>query len=392
MTQRHRKARGSLEQRAGSWYVRMPEQQADPQTGEVRRVRRRHYLGSTNDIRSEADARRAADAWLGRNQPWQLQHGESIGFAAYVEQFLEQHAALFRKASRRNYRTRLHKHLVPQFGGMPLWRISPAEIRPVLARLRAKGLRRSTLRGIRSTLLQVLRQARIDGYDAQEIERWLVKLPEEDIAEREQRFISEAELEQILAGSDFPWRALWAVLGLAGLRISEALGLTWQHVDLGDAPMLHIRQGAADGQLLPLKTKTSRADLPMDPRLAKILTAYSGVWRPNAAGLLFATSTGRPKSYRDVRLYQLLPLLKRLGLPPAGFHAFRHGLPRRLFAAGCSASVVQRLLRHGSMRMTENYTHATAEDLRAAINSAANGRIRAPNGPHGNHAAQEIQP
>lgn len=391
MKQRQRKARGSIELRCGKWFLRLPVLEVDQASGEVVRSRTRIELGSEVEIRSETDARRAADAWLGRNQPWQLQRGESIGFSAYAEHFLEKHAALFRRSSRRSFGVRLRNHLVPELGAKPLWRISPAVIREVLARRRASGLRRSTLGGIRAVLLQVLRQARRDGYDVQQIEPWLVRLPAEDIAEREQRFISSDELDQILAAGEDPWRALWAVMGLAGLRISEALGLAWRHIDLEGAPIIRVRQGASGGELLPLKTKTSRADLPADPRLVEILREYRAVWPPNDAGLLFATRTGKPRDYSDVLRYRWRPLLKRLGLPPAGFHALRHGLPRRLFAAGNSAQVVKALMRHSSLKTTETYSHHTTEDLRAAMNAASErkGPHPRPTVPQLDHAAQE---
>jgi integrase len=392
--QRQRKARGSIELRCGKWFLRLPVLELDQATGEVVRSRTRIELGSDVEIRSKSDARRAADGWLGRNQPYQLQRGESIGFAAYAEQFLEKHAALFRRSSRRSFRVRLRNHLVPELGAMPLWRISPAVIREILARRRATGLRRSTLGGIRAVLLQVLRQARRDGYDVQQIEPWLVRLPAEDIAEREQRFIGAAELDQILAASENPWRALWAVMGLAGLRISEALGLSWRHIEFEGSPVIRVRQGASGGELLPLKTKTSRADLPADPRLVAILREYRAVWQPNDAELLFATRTGQPLDYSDVRRYRLKPLLKRLGLPPAGFHAFRHGLPRRLFAAGHSAQVVKALMRHSNLKTTETYSHHTTEDLRAAMNAGYERKAAhpCPTVPQPEHTALENKP
>lgn len=373
-----RKRRGSIERRSGCWFLRVPVDRPT-EDGALVRTRVRIELGSATEIRSEAAARRLADAWLARNQPGQQQTGESIGFASYAERFLEEHAANYRASTRRHYRAIVRGHLVPQLGDLVLWRVGLAEIRAVLARGRAADLRRSTLQGHRAVLLQLLKQARADGFDAQQIDPKLVRLPREDIAEREQRHISTAELTRILAASEFPWRALWAVMGLAGLRISEALGLAWVHLDLDEPPLMRVRQGAAAGQLLPLKTKTSRAALPLLPELAKLLCEYRLVWRHNTEGLLFATRSGRPLAQEDVRRHQWNPLLARLAIPHAGFHALRHGLPRRLFAAGCSASVVRQLMRHGSLAITERYIHTTAEDLRAAINAASN---RAPPRPN----------
>lgn len=372
MSKRQRKSRGSLELRAGHWWLRPKVSRVDAATGEISTSRPRIKLGAAHELRSEAEARRAADAWLSRNQPWQHQTGQRIGFADYAERFLEQHAANFRSSSRRHYEAVIRRHLVRELGGLPLWAIGAEDIRNALSRRRSTGLGLGTLQGIRSVLLQILRKARAEGFDVQPIDPVLVRLPRAEVAERDQRFISAEELGRVLAASAWPWRALWAVMGLAGLRISEALGLTWDRlVTEGEAPLLRVRQGASGGRLLPLKTKTSRADLPLDPDLARLLRDYRNSWRPNPGGLLFATRSGRPMSANDIRRRQWLPLLKHLGMAHAGFHALRHGLPRRQFAAGMSAQVVQKLMRHGSLAITERYLHSTAEDLRAAMESAA---------------------
>ena len=43
---------------------------------------------------------------------------------------------------------------------------------------------------------------------------------------------TDAEFAAIVAGAAFPQKALYALLGYTGLRINEALALTWRHVDL----------------------------------------------------------------------------------------------------------------------------------------------------------------
>lgn len=358
-----RKRRGTVVQRSDAWWLRI-------RTDGARRPWIR--LGDLQELRSEAAARRAADAWISRNLPELLSTGASAPAAQYFEAWLRTHAAHLRASTRRRYTTAVRRHLVPELGSMPLARIDVPAIRTALANCRRRCAR-ATVMGIRAVLLQVLRQARIDGFDALEINPRLVRLPATVETEREPRHITAADLARILEACDFPHRAAYAVMGLAGLRCSEALALTWEHVRAdAEKPVMHIRQSTQRGELLPLKTKTSRATLPLLPELAAILRDYRAIWRPNAAGLLFATAGGRPWSADALRSRHWAPLLKSLGIPHAGLHSLRHGLPRRLFAAGVSANSVRLLMRHASLRQTEAYTHSTADDLRAAIDRVSN--------------------
>jgi integrase len=379
MMRRTRKQRGTVELRNGTWTARVRQERIDPSTGAISRPRLRITLGTDAELRTQAAATRALVAWLARNQPEQLQVGAAVLFAIYCEHYIEIVVALFRASARARYRSMIRHHLIPAFGLLPLARVDTAAIKAFLARMATAGKRRSTVMGARAILLQILRQARAEGFDAQTIEPRLVRLPKDDTAEREPRHIADDELQQILTSSEMPWRALYAVLGLLGLRIAEGLGLAWHHlVDLdGAAPLALIRQSTALGHLLPLKTRTSRADLPLPPELVVILRAYRTVWRPNPAGLLFATRSGSPQRADNLRARQLHPLLDRLGIPRAGWHSFRHGAPRRLFARGVSAETVRRLMRHASLQQTQRYSHATAEDLRAAVTASAQ-RLQPP--------------
>lgn len=364
-----RKARGSVELRGDHWFLRIRA------TGNGATSRRRIPLGHATEIRSEVAARRVADAWLARRHPEQLSTGDQVLAGDYFERFLRLHVALLRKSSQKHHRAVIREHLMPRWASTPLHAIGTAELQALIADLTAQGLARATILAVRTKILHILSHARLNGFDAQVIAAKLVRVPKQDVAERERRNISPDELERILTASEHPWRALWAVMGYLGLRVSEALALTWRHLDIESVePLASIRQSTSDGEIFPLKTKTSRADLPIPDELVAILADYKAVWQPNAAGLLFATRSGAPQRAEDVRREQLLPLLKRLQLPHAGFHAFRHGLPRRLFEAGNSASVVQQLMRHGSLQMTERYTHTKASDLRAAQRAASEKR------------------
>lgn len=364
--------RGHIELVGPTWWLRVRERVVDPATGEIRQVSRRTRIGSKFEYRSRVTARAAADEWLARLNPDVLAAGPELLAVAYFEEFIRTRLPLMRTSSQRRYRYIIRRRLTPEFRGKRLHEINGAAIRTMIARL-APELSRATVGSIRAVLLQILRQAIGDGYGACRINSRDVPLPKVSSAERLLRAIADPELERILVACDWPWKALWAVMGFAGLRVGEALGLTWEHVDL-ERRVLRIRQNCVAGQLLALKTRSSRADLPMLERLVAILTEYANHWRPNTAGLLFATAKGTPLASDDVRRRQLHPLLRRLSLPAAGCHAFRHGLPQRLDAIGMSPAAIQRLLRHQSLAMTEKYLHLGTDEFAAAI-AEANARL-----------------
>ncbi len=354
MSQRSR--RGSVECIGPTWWGRLPSSD--------RRIR----LGSRTDLRSKAQAYAALERHLELLHPDTLEPGPTVRASAYFERFLEVHAALYRPTTRRRFRSVVNNYLTA-FAGKRLAEVDTAAVQALIAGL-AANRSRGTVQSVRNTLLQMLRQARRDGFAVHRIATADLRLPSEARPERRARWISTRELHQILEASGWPWKALWATLGFAGLRIGEGLGLCWAHINF-DARELSLRQACVAGELVPLKTRTSRADLPMVPQLEAILREYRNVWTANPLDLLFASRRGTPLRSDDVRSRRLHPLLEELHIPKGGTHAFRHGLPSRLIGAGCSPSVIQSFMRHANAAETQRYTHIAGRDLRDAIEAAA---------------------
>jgi integrase len=364
---------GHIELIGPTWFLRIRVRKVDLETGEIITKPQRISLGSKSEIRSEASARKVADRWLAAQNPESLESGVRVTCVEYFEHFIAVHVALMRKSSRRRYRSTIRHHLVPEFADELLDAVDVARVQRYVSAIAHKHAR-STIKTIVATLLQILVQARREKFSVHRFERNGIKIPRESEA-REQRHISNDELEQLIASGPLKWRALWAVMGYAGLRCSEALGLTWQNIDL-DAGVIHVRQGAVLGELQLPKTRTSRADVPILPELDAVLRAYRAVVG-TPQGLLFANRKGGPLRADNVRLRKLRPMLKSLGLKHAGMHAFRHGLPGRLNGFGVSPGVVQKVMRHASLAQTETYLHVATDDVHAAID-AARGRQSRP--------------
>lgn len=153
--------------------------------------------------------------------------------------------------------------------------------------------------------------------------------------------------------------ALFTLLYGAGLRISEALSLTW-----GEAPL---------GETLRIRGKGGKSrDVPVVAAVSKAIEAYRAL-APfgGAAGdpLFFAARGGA----LSPRLAQRAMEGRRraLSLPDSATpHALRHAFATHLLAAGGDLRAIQELLGHASIAATQRYTKVDAERLLSVYEQA----------------------
>jgi integrase len=116
-----------------------------------------------------------------------------------------------------------------------------------------------------------------------------------------------------------------------------------------------------------VKSRKGNRRFPISAALVERLCGYLKNLRPNSLGLLFATKTGTPWDHSLVRKRKFHPLLKKLGIPQCGFHAFRHGNATLLDQIGAPMAVRLNRLGHAEAQTTMGYTHAvTADERRTA--------------------------
>ncbi len=169
------------------------------------------------------------------------------------------------------------------------------------------------------------------------------------------------------AGED---RADWvlardaAVLTLlygAGLRISEALGLT-----RADAPI-----DGQDSLTVTGKGRKTRT-LPIIPPIGRAIVAYLAlcpIALPNE-GPLFVGVRGGPLSPRIIQL-AVEQLRGALGLPASATpHALRHSFATHLLGRGGDLRSIQELLGHASLSTTQVYTAVDSKRLIEAYRAA----------------------
>jgi integrase len=188
-------------------------------------------------------------------------------------------------------------------------------------------------------------------------------------------------VEAILAAMPEHWRAFFMLLVQTGVRIGELLGLTWQHVHLGDDPDILVAEQVYRGQRKRLKTDASMARVPLSPAMASWLAEL----RPanSTPGMpVFASVTGTPVTYSNMYNRVLRPALRDAGIAVnvgtddrpewdyqgVAFHAFRKACGSLLLAQGKNIKQVQGWLRHAQLTTTLNlYIH----DVDAGLGDAS---------------------
>jgi integrase len=143
----------------------------------------------------------------------------------------------------------------------------------------------------------------------------------------EPKVITIAEFHRLLQELEEPFGTM-AVLDLAtGLRCSELLALKWCDI-LWDKLTLLVRRAIVAGVVSDVKTKYSKAGMPLDPSLAELLLGWRRRTEFTAAvDWVFASpyQAGRmPWHPWGVQLRHLAPAGIRAGIGRIGWHTFRH--------------------------------------------------------------------
>lgn len=155
-----------------------------------------------------------------------------------------------------------------------------------------------------------------------------------------------------------------AVLGLlygAGLRISEALGITRAEAPVGPVDVLTIVGKGRKERRVPVIAPVQQA---VESYLSLCPFALP------ADGPLFVGAKGGPLSPRIIQL-TVERLRGALGLPDTATpHALRHSFATHLLGRGGDLRTIQELLGHASLSTTQIYTAVDSERLLDAYLSA----------------------
>ncbi len=232
-------------------------------------------------------------------------------------------------------------------------------VRSYLAHLRASGLSKASagrhLSALRTFFTYLKREGKVVENPAK-----AVATPRKDKALPKTLSVDEAAAAVEARGRDGALgardRALLELLYATGLRVSEAVGLRLDDLDLASRQVRTVGKGRKE-RVVPFGRAAQDA--------LKAWLKERGALLPEASASPYVFLNARGGRLTDRSVRRVLDRALRAGGVPrrASPHALRHSFATHLLAAGADLRVIQELLGHASLSTTQRYTHLDAERL-----------------------------
>ena len=292
----------------------------------------------------------------------------------FVEKF-DRHLRAEKHASDntiRNYiaaLTLFEAFLTDYFGAAPtrghLEQLEARDLRGFLAARRNEGLTPQSINVDLSAIRSFFKFLRL-RYDLENeaVAAFRGPKPKKSLPRPVKRDDAAALIEMAGAGDAPSWIkardvAVFTLLYGAGLRVSEAVSLTWAHLPLRD----FIEITGKGGKM--------RA-VPIIPVVREAVEIYADLvpYDKKLEGALFYSARGKSLSARQIQ--RTMKLYRgALGLPESATpHALRHAFATHLLEEGGDLRSVQELLGHTSIAATQRYTQVEAMRLKKIYASA----------------------
>jgi len=333
--------------------------------GTVRRVERSIILGPVSELKTRKNAQRAFEPFLAKVNAVDYRPGKVTKLGEFSEVWEKQVLQQQKPSSIKAAQSHLRTYIRPWLQQTRLEEFTVQAQQNFVTRLSQHVSRKTTI-NVLGTLASMLRTAKSWGYCCHTIALKELALPPESVR-KQVRFFTGEQVRKIIAVAAEPYRTMFAVAGMTGLRAGEVMGLQKDDLDL-EQRVIHVRRSAWYGRVQTVKSKASRAPVVMSEALATLLREYLATWQVNREGFLFLNRNGRPYAQNKVVEYGLWPALEKLNLPHAGMHAFRHCHASLLIDVGANPKVAQEQMRHSDARITLGiYGHVIGDAQREAV-------------------------
>lgn len=255
----------------------------------------------------------------------------------------------------------LRNWIGPVFGDKPLKDIAPFDLERLKKKMLEAGKSPKTTHYVLGTVRQVFNFAKRHGLHDGENPVRLVKKPVSD--NRRLRFLTKDEAERLLEALRERSQDLYAMSLISlhtGMRAGEIFALTWTDVDL------------ARGLFTLLDTKSGKCRTAfMTKDVAALMKARLAA-RSDPHGLVFPDRYGK-KRVEVSNVFQIVA--NSIGMnngvtdrrQKIVFHTLRHTYASWLVEQGVDLYTVKELMGHGTLSMTERYSHLAPDTLRRAI-------------------------
>lgn len=327
----------------------------------------------------------------------------SITVKRWSDRWLEHRQRIVRPGTYVSDRSGVKRWIVPTIGHLRLEDLVPADIRKVAIAQEEAGLALATMQRTHAVLAKILSDAVAEGYRVSQRVRE-ADSPGSGISSRQS--LSADDASRVLAVAlTRPDASRWVAALVEGLRPAEALGLTWEMVDLEAEtmtlawqlkalPYIEFRQpesgfrvprGFESRQihgayhLVRPKTRAGSRVIPLVPWLVEALSVWADCAPTSPHGLVWPRDDGAPRSAEEDRRhwYDIVEEAKVEVTLPDGtrrrplLYEARHTAATLLLANGVDETTIKAVLGHSSVLSTQSYLHTDRARTRAALSVSA---------------------
>jgi len=303
----------------------------------------------------------------------------------WSEAWLTMHAHKVRPKTLATDRGVVRKWIVPTIGRRRLADLTPADVRKLRDAVTDAGNTTTTAAHAQRTLMTMLKAAVREGLTVPP-RVFLVDMPSKSVNDRSAIPVDQA-LAMLRVARERPDATRWVAALLQGMRQGEALGLTWDCVNL-DAGLLDVSwqlQSLTKGHATPdrwearhlvdgywltrPKTNAGQRLIPLVPWMRAALVEARDSWTPNPYGLVWVTGEGGPISAaKDRAAWQQIQREAGAAHPSGRLwhvHEARHTTATMLLRAGVDRAIIEAIL--GQAVLVKSYLHVGQDDTRKAL-------------------------
>lgn len=358
MNRARRHQQGYVYRKGSNWYLRYYEHelQADGTTKQVQKCHKLVEYGG--EYRSKSAVRVLADEFLAPRNNGTMSPASAMTLNAWIEKcylpFIQSHKE---PSTYTGYKNSFNLH-IRKHGDIPLRDVRTFEVERILAEIAHEfDTAPTTIQHVKALLSGAFRYAKRQGVLNTENPVRDAVLPKCKETEETYAYSLEEELTMIRILPE-PASTVVALASFAGLREGELRGGLWENYT-GDE--IRVSKSVWRKHVKGPKSKASKAPVPVIAQLAAKLNEYREQCGSPKSGWMFPNSSANPRCLDDLARDVIRPVLEKVGFAWHGWHAFRRGLATNLHRLGVQDKVIQAILRHANVSVTQRCYIKTAD-------------------------------
>jgi|SRR3989339_636602 len=288
-----------------------------------------------------------------------------VSFSEFSSKWIEAKQLRVKPSTYRGYKGDIKNHLLPSFRNDLIANITRERAEDLLNKIRRKRSA-DTANNVRLILLMIFNYAKSL--------RYIVFNPVEEIkpfplSHKEMDFLNPEEIGQLLKHSQEPFKTMFLLAVLTGMRRGEILGLQWGDIDWNSNTIFVRRSlywltnseredSKTRWQFIEPKSKRSKRAIVMSPKLKEALEIHRITAVESPYELVFCNKEGNPVDPDNMVKRDFEQSLRFAGLRKIRFHDLRHTYCSLLISQGENSKFIQNQLGHASIQTTfDRYGH-----------------------------------